>query len=399
MATTRGRAKKAPSSTDNNQSPPNKKAKQNVVTPSADTYKKLQSKTRGKKYTVFKLDSGKEILFSNASHADEYEDENADIITETITFDTEQGYQEYKTSSKETSPVSATTIKTESLTSDERLALARIKKHRQAHAPSKSITLHYKTTKFSRACALALEVRDVYGKPQWNFKAKDHMAILQSYCSDPMSNVSGQHTMEIIDNLHCVERRNLEKGENDPDKKKGYMNYKLISYFIIPDDPTITTMEEEETYIKDYLQSFGKELKRIMASNLYTSALREMVSGYSKKLEKLTFEPDKGPSLQAFIQQCTVVVEPIKTYTDHIIKDKVSVLRCFLSDHDDSIPKYIPDEAITNVSNEQNNNGASFSPNFHPPPPNQEANPQMSELQSQDQDEESKHDEESDQDE
>ena len=331
-------------------SPPKKNKEEEKKTIDGGFQSKAKTKKpRGKKYTVFKLDTGKDMIFTNKKHADGYEQENADIITDTLTFDTEKGFSDYQNTTNMDSPVPKGNIKKEVLSPEERLSLARIKQHRMQNAPTKSISVHFKSTTFSRACVVILEVRDQWGKPQWNFKAKDTMAVLQGYVSDSATVVNGTHTVAIIENLRCIERRDLEKSENTTEKRKGYSQYKLVSYFVIPNSDQITTMEEESIHLKQELQGFARELKRILSSNLFSASLREVISGYSEKLEQMTFAPEKGPTLQTFMQQCTVVVEPIKNFTDHVVKDKQHVVRTFLTDHDEPIPKYISDEQMADV--------------------------------------------------
>jgi hypothetical protein len=311
----------------------------------ADTTKPARL-NRGRLYTVFRLENGKVMEFNNIKHADAYEQDNADIIAETLTFDTNQAYEEFKISATNTSPVARATVKEESLSEHEKSILAKMRQHRIKNAPTKSINISYKTTRFSRACVLFIEVKDQWGKPQWYWKAGDNKPILQAFVANNPTNVSCTETVQIVENLTTLERRNLELNENKPEKRKGYANYKLASKFTIVAPVSVTTMAEEDIFIKNKLQAVGRDLKNIMSSNVYMTALREVVHGYSPLLEKNMWMPEKGVSIQVFIQQCNIVVEPIKAYTDHIVVDRVSIIRNMLSDQDESTPKYIEDEEI-----------------------------------------------------
>jgi hypothetical protein len=306
---------------------------------------------RGKKYTIFKLENGKEMVFQNTVHADAYEDENPDIIKETITFDNEAAFREYKAATLANSPVASIPVKTEQLSNDEQKMLAKIRQHRVQHAPSRLINVLFKNTRFSRACVVLFDVKDEHGKPQWNFKAKDNIGVLKAYAdNNPAS--AGSITKEIINNFVMVERRDLEQSEDTILKVKKYNQYILASYFVIPNNAALSTMEEETTYISETLLSVGREIKTIMSTNLYTAALKEVVMGYSENLAKHTFSPEQPGKipLQQFIQQCPVFSAPIRNYTDYIPKSKVYILRNMLALYDEPIPKYITDEQIAQVN-------------------------------------------------
>ena len=60
---------------------------------------------------------------------------------------------------------------------------------------------------------------------------------------------------------------------------------------------------------------------------------------------KTLFGEGKGISFKQFIQDCRVVVRPLREYTDIIPRDKVCFVRNILLDHDQSAPKY---ESIAN---------------------------------------------------
>ena len=91
--------------------------------------------------------------------------------------------------------------------------------------PHKAITLHYKTTPFSQACVVLLDVVDYNGNTQWNFKAIDHQENLQAYV-DCGEDISGTYTEAMIKNLKLAERKNLEKTDHDaPLKIKGAITF------------------------------------------------------------------------------------------------------------------------------------------------------------------------------
>jgi hypothetical protein len=149
-----------------------------------------------------------------------------------------------------------------------------------------------------------------------------------------------------------VERRDLEQSEDTILKVKKYNQYILTSYFVIPSNAALSTMEEETTYISETLLSVGREIKTIMSTNLYTAALKEVLMGYSENLAKHTFNPEQPGKipLQQVIQQCPVFSAPIRNYTDYIPKSKVYILRNMLALYDEPTPKYITDEQIAQVN-------------------------------------------------
>lgn len=300
-----------------------------------------QSNLRGKKYTVFILHNGKEMKFDIKRNADLYEQENPEMIRDIIPFDTETAYKTYQSQKSES--FCEHYMKDNDLNEEEKKALARIKQHQRENAPYRTISIHYTTTTFSKAVVLIFDILDTYKKPQWNFKARDFVQTMQAYAFDTSTDIAGRHTMEIIRNLKTTERRDLNaKNDNKSDKKRGYVNYKTYSHFILPSKNVfeIACENQETEYIQTVLMQFGEEMKRIMQSKLYVASLRQHVASYSKKLERLTFEPVKGPTLHQAVGQCKVLVEPIISFTDFIIRDRVPLLRNILADNDDVKPKY-----------------------------------------------------------
>lgn len=317
---------------------------------------------RGSYCTYFVMEGGGTHHVKTARHADLYEHEYRDTIKEIIPFDTLDAFTSF---SQQTIKPSNVVVKMEDLNTDEMAFVAQVKRRRLANAPTRSIRTSYKTSSFSTAVVLFIDILDQYGKPMWYVKARDFVETMKAFVDTSESPVVGTHTLEILNNMEYVERRNREKGDNVPDKVKGFMNYKTYSHFVLPlQSQNITSQKIEDDYIVHQLTHFGQELKRLMASNTYTACLRNTVAGYSEKLEQLTFAPVKGYPYQTFIQMCDVAVAPIVSYTDHVIKDRVGNLHKILHDHNQHAPKY-DDDLSNDLPYPPNMPPAHGDPSFH----------------------------------
>lgn len=291
------------------------------------------------------MTTGKELKFTSKVYANAYEEENSDMIADTLIFDTESEYKQHQANGTSDNPGETTTG--EILSPNDKKALARLKRYRLEHCPTRSISTLYKTSVFSDAIPLVFDVLDISGNTFWIFKEADFHANMQAFVNESGIPVQGKHTKEIMNNMVLLERRDKEKGDNDILKNKaGYVQYKAVSYFILPRNPEINTMELEEKYIEEQLLKFGNDMKKFMTSPLYNASLKEHINSYAPNWAKLVFSPQKGPSLTDFVKACSVTVGKIKDYTDHIIKDKVPVLRGMIAMHDNPIPKYINDSDI-----------------------------------------------------
>ena len=284
------------------------------------------------------------MQFFNPKHADIYEGENSDNIIECHAFDTEADYNAYSVAVSTVVPDTNNSVSA-ALSPEQNSALLRMKRYRIQNSPTRSFSIHYKNTMFSQAVVLFFDILDYKGQTQFTFKITDFKTCMSAYVNDEFFQASCPHTQEIINNLEILERRDKEKGENDIDKNsKGYVQYKAASFFVLPKKPEINSMELEETYIRTSLQAFGSEMIAIMSTNLYTISLKEHISSYSTSWAALVCHPNKGPSLQEFVKSCSVTINPVRNYTDFIVKDKVHVVRNMLAMHDNPIPKYIDDK-------------------------------------------------------
>ena len=292
--------------------------------------------------TVYKLESGRFMTFKSKDVAKAYWEENAEVIKDTQDFNTKTEYDSYMLIAKTTRQASTTNVKTERMSPEEQKALARITSHRQNNSKTKSINVRFKTTTFSNAVVVFIEARDQYGCHLWTFKPTDIIPTLQAYSADAIVKTSNTHTKQLINNMDYMERRDLTKGDNIPEKNnKGYAQHVIYTYFNLPETSN-NTKETELAYITKELTASIHEIKAMLATNLFCNVLRECIKQYSTKLEEMTFNPDKGIGFQTFLNQANVGVTEIKSFTDHIIRDKVPILRRILSDNDRTEPKYAP---------------------------------------------------------
>ena len=218
--------------------------KVNEVTPT----KPKTGHFKEKRFSLIVLNNGKQLPFKSLIYSDIYEKTNAAAISTVHRFQTEEEMEKYqakmKTDQKPTVKRGCDSI----LSPQQKESLARMKRIKTTRHPHKAITVHYKTTPFSIACGIILDVVDYNGNTQWNFKATDHRENLLAYI-DCVDDISGTYTKEIIQNSKLVERKDLTKaGKNAALKNKGGYNVcKMMSFFLLPqDDPTLNSEETEK---------------------------------------------------------------------------------------------------------------------------------------------------------
>ena len=332
------------------------------------------SKKGKKQITLFVLSTGKQIMIRSPVTAEKYALENGDAIVATHTFPTLVACQKFQNQFTPTPKIESSDKQTHT-TLEEQAAIERINRQRIANAPSKTLMFLYKVTSFSKACVFFMRVLDQSGAPQWYYKQKDHTHTLKAYADDISTMINGPQTKVMIDNMDYTERRDLEKGEDDVMKIKGYVQYEHFSHFIIPVED-FKNEDQEREYVEETLIFFGNQIKQIMTSTLYLGVLKECTSAYAPTLVKHMFGEIPGLPFKQFIQDCQVVVRPLREYTDVIVKNKVHFVRNILLEHDQSTPKYgeIPDEDVLDsedtddeVENDESaTNTASYIESFNP---------------------------------
>ena len=322
------------------------KKKKNTPTQSRRTRQKTDPKDKEKKeqtnngngqdlkqYTVFITQSGQEKTFTNAQDAADYEKEMEDSIVDTLTFDTEKAYKEHiKRSAQATNGRKNTT-----LTKEEQKARERVRLTREQNAPKRQIHLQWKTNAYTTACLVTIDFFDTQARPMWFVKAKDTTQTLTAMYLDGVLDPLSDKVGELISNLSYIERVSPLNNE-EVDKNGSYPNYKIYSYFLLPEESQ--SMQNEHAYIEDTLKSFGAELRNIMNTNMYQLCLRDTVDSYSTKLSAAMFEPKKGLSFSLYIQNISVTVQQMTHYTDHVPKSSVTTLQGIIQQHEINKRKY-----------------------------------------------------------
>ena len=329
------------------------------VTPTKET----KAEVKAKKFSLIILNNGKQLPFKSIVWASKYERDNATVISEVHKFHTEEEMEKFQAKTKNETKPTAKRVNDSILSPEQKESLARMKRIKTTRHPHKAITLHYKTTPFSQACVVLLDVVDYNGNTQWNFKAVDHKENLQAYI-DCGEEINGTYTEAMIKNLKLAERKNPEKTDQDAalKNKGGYNICKMMTYFILPDnDANINSEETEKDFIERELHAFATELKTILTSPLYNAAMKDHVGAYSDKFLDTLYSPKKGPTLPDFIQSCSILVQPIGNVGQHIIKARETEFEDILHQYDNPIPKFISDEEALQAADM-----AGYSPNFHP---------------------------------
>ena len=287
-----------------------------------------------KKYTVFITNTGQEKTFSNEEEAADYHMEMGDTIVDTLTFGTEKAYKEHiKRSSNKTPAKRNASV----LTREEEQARARVRATREQNAPKRQMHLQWKTNAYTTACLVTIDFLDMQARPMWFMKAKDTTQTLTAMYMDDILGPLPEKVSELLSNLNYIERVNpLNKEEVD--KNGSYIQYKIYSYFLLPEKSK--SMQDEHEYIQDTLRSFGNELKTIMSTNIYQHCLRDTIESYSTKLSSATFEPKKGVSFPTYIDKISVSIQQMAHYTDHVPKSSVSTLQQLVQQYELNVRKY-----------------------------------------------------------
>jgi hypothetical protein len=224
------------------------------------------------------------------------------------------------------------------------MVLAKIKKRRIADSPTKSINLHWDTTSFSRIVKVVLDVRQENGKHYWCWKPKDIIATSHAYMKVTNTTFTGKHTLELLNNMKSVRRRDLNRGENMCEKQNGYDQQNIFTYFTLPlDNVTFENTGHEVDYIHTQLTYSAGEIKTFFGSNLFSAALHNTVEAYSVGLSDAMFNKPKGQSYQQFMRAASPVVKHAGPMTNHIVKDNVMELNRRLAGFDLDMPKYEDD--------------------------------------------------------
>ena len=301
----------------------------------------------GKYCTLFVYDGGQQKRITKPATAKRFEAEYGDSIENKLAFDTQQEFNLHQQASNDVPDRFAPEIKIEGMSSGDQALIAKIKRRRLQDTPTRSINMFWKTTGFTAAVIILLEIRDPQGKHAWFFKARDFVDTIKACVREGAIAIHGTHTREIIMNLEYMQRRDALKGENAvAHSKKGSNKYELynpISHFVLPlGRMSFANSAEEQAYILNALNATGTELKAILSSDLYNACLKDTILSYSEKLAEAAFSTAKGPNIQGFMTQAVVKIKPVVNFTDHVIKDRVPYLRRIMSRHDVD-EKYGPD--------------------------------------------------------
>jgi hypothetical protein len=155
---------------------------------------------------------------------------------------------------------------------------------------------------------------DPTGKEFWTVKPNYIEQTLSSFISDEQFQLSDPIVQEGMCNFMSKRQRDRDGG---PDKVKGrtverngrqvtYEDHLPVTYILLPDDVMALDMEGRWAFAEEKAQRMGNALCNTFASAPYLLTLKNIVS---EGFYLMMTAPKNGPTFQAYMRDCTVVIE------------------------------------------------------------------------------------------
>ena len=300
-------------------------------------------KPRKKYIAVFRLMSGHVAVRKTKKSADNYETGVLGNIKHKEIFSSEEEFQSYMANnSAPTAPGVAALPGSTSAVVPNCGAIEQqppVELVRQAHAivvraenlaPMPRLATFYYTYNSTIIVVFVMAILNANGTNFWLFKSNDFLFLLKGYITaqppkDP-------EVLTILNTLTKAKQRDVSKG---PDKQKFDRNFGLflMSGHFKLDLTKITSLEQEQTYIKTTLTNVSEAVRGILRSDLYLQCLRDHYkANENKMLESLT-TPKHGPGFKKFMEQARIVVEPMTDMTHYITTDEADHLHYLMDCH------------------------------------------------------------------
>ena len=316
MSTRSGNSKRSPSS--DASSPPGKRL---AFEPSEVS--KYESKH---KYFYFKLDNGKHEWCASKKEADDFLEDFSTIVVDKQSFSLKKDFTKHKAATikadKEavkdglTSPKASTgAAQNEAkLSPQEYSGVERVSRRVKTLIPGNRANGHLKMMRSSRCAVIVWRFLDPTGKEFWTVKPNYIEQTLSSFISDEQFQLSDPIVQEGMCNFMSKRQRDRDGG---PDKVKGrtverngrqvtYEDHLPVTYILLPDDVMALDMEGRWAFAEEKAQRMGNALCNTFASAPYLLTLKNIVS---EGFYLMMTAPKNGPTFQAYMRDCTVVIE------------------------------------------------------------------------------------------
>jgi hypothetical protein len=194
--------------------------------------------------------------------------------------------------------------------------------------PCNRIELFWKTTKRSKLAVVVIRFLNTYGQDQWFVKPDQIDIALKHYVTEfPNKNETVQEALTEITHAKMRDPEGdaksvmlikwRSKAANNADRiEKHYDQHVAYTLFTIPVE-SITSQEEEASFIQDIAQALGMALKKIMASHTFLPCLQSVTN--SQPMWNAMTDPRKGLSFQQYIEDCKIKVKPCQNLNTHIV--------------------------------------------------------------------------------
>ena len=170
---------------------------------------------------------------------------------------------------------------------------------------------------------------NVNGQDQWFVKPEKIDIALKHYVSEfPNDNNTVQEALAAISHarmrdlegdakaIMTVKWKSKNNNTGAETIEKHFDQYVAYTLFEIP-VTTITSEDEEASFIEDITRAFGATLKEIMASHTFLPCL-QAATGSDSMWNAMT-NPRKGLGFQQYIEECKVMVEHCQNLNTHIV--------------------------------------------------------------------------------
>ena len=311
--------------------PVKKEKKSPAARATKDTGKKAKTK-----YFVFKMQCGKEESIESFAEAMDFMEDNQGIIAKKFEFTTKAAYENHKANAAKasalTTPMKVEAPHDKNVTKPSPIEQEKINKIREMmenSRPCNRIELFWKTTKRSKLAVIIIRFLNMNGQDQWFVKPDQIDNALKHYVSEfPNDNNTVQEALAAISHARMrdpegdaksvmtVKWKAKNTSTGDESIEKHFDQYVAYTLFEIPVD-TITTQEEEASFIEDITRAFGATLKEIMASHTFIPCLQTATS--SDSMWHAMTNPRKGLGFQQYIEECKIKVQPCQNLNTHIV--------------------------------------------------------------------------------
>lgn len=317
------------------------------------------------KYWVFRMCNGEEELVQGKESANEYMQDNEDIIDQTFTFTKkEEATKHISDRKKALKQIKTTPIKKEkdlvlpqtALSPEERSKLDRITELIEDARPTNHIELIVKTnSRATKAVALVL-FKNAFGNEQWFCKPDVISTSMSAFVTqweqlDPV-------VQEALLNLEYGCKRDMSGDEsakkvvkwksptNSKDQRE-FELYQAYTHFTIPYE-LFQSMEEEHQYLLEVTKTIGETMKSIMVSAPFMACLENTIRNENFWKKMMGTHNDSKPNTLTYpqyINDCKIKSRFLKDVPNDkintfLVKEDAQTLATILFESRLSTPKY-----------------------------------------------------------